>query len=158
MTVALRDLEARMRTDRVPVLCLDARLAVTPSSAFHFLYASLGLPMEAGRISLGTLLPKNEGTEDKTTIIIDHFEDIMHFSDAAAMIRSIARELYALDIPNYRVVVCVCPEDAALKVVEYNGCTKIRWCFLCLTLELNITRPNALLGSCMLWISRIIES
>jgi hypothetical protein len=57
------------------------------------------------------------------------FRDIMHCSDANTMIQSTARELYELNTLVYRVLVCVCPEDNALKVVEYNDCTMIRWCF-----------------------------
>ena len=128
-TVALKDLAARMRIDKVPVKYLDARKdARDSSSACHFLFTSLGLPMSAARIDLGELLPIKEGSEDKTTIIIDHFEDLMHFPDAPMMIRSLARELYAMDDPVYRVLVCVSPEDYAQKVVECNGCNKIRLC------------------------------
>ncbi len=43
------------------------------------------------------LQPPKHGSEDEKTIIIDHFEDLMHFSDAPVMIRSLARELYAMD-------------------------------------------------------------
>ena len=128
-TVALKDLAARMQTDKVPVKYLDARKDARDSpSACHFLFTSLGLPMAAARIDLGELLPIKDGSKDKTTIIIDHFEDLMHFPDAPMMIRSLARELYAMDDPVYRVLVCVSGGDYAQKVVEYNGCNKIRLC------------------------------
>jgi hypothetical protein len=126
-SVALKDLTARMRADTVPVKYLDARKnARDSSSACHFLFTSLGLPMAAARFDLGELLPIKEGSQDRTTIIIDHFEDLMHFPDAPMMIRSLARELYDMDDPVYRVLVCVSAEDYAQKVVEYNGCNKIR--------------------------------
>jgi hypothetical protein len=129
-TVALKDLTARMRSDKVPVKYLDARKnARDSSSACQFLFTSLCLPMAAARIDLGELLPIKDGSEDRTTIIIDHFEDLMHFPDAPMMIRSLARELYAMDDPVYRVLVCVSAEDYAQTVVEYNGCNKIRLCF-----------------------------
>ncbi len=47
-TIALRDIEAQMRIDNVPVLFLDARLAVNLPSASHFLDTSLGLPVDVG--------------------------------------------------------------------------------------------------------------
>ena len=47
-SVALKDLTARMRADKVPVKYLDARKnARNSSSACHFLFTSLGLPMAA---------------------------------------------------------------------------------------------------------------
>ena len=87
---------------------------------------SLLLTKDAAREDLGPLLPISKG-ENKTTIIIDHFEDLMDLFgvETMALAKNWTRETY--DTCSYRVLVCVAPESRALEVLNWNGGVKFRY-------------------------------
>jgi energy-coupling factor transporter ATP-binding protein EcfA2 len=123
---ALKDLTVLLRRNSTYVKYIDGRAASSSSSAGEFIYGSLLLTKDAARVDLGPLLPVSTGM-NKTTIIIDHFEDLMDkFGvDAMAMAKNWARETY--DTRSYRVLVCVAPESRVLEVLNWNGGVKFRY-------------------------------
>lgn len=124
-TTVLKDLTALLRRNDTFVAYVDCRRAKGFSSATEFVYAELGLTKEAAREDLGPLLPISASEENKTTIILDHFEDLMHLYDSEVLVRSWARETYEMPL-HFRVLLCVAPENRVLKVLDWNGGSKIR--------------------------------
>jgi hypothetical protein len=123
---ALKDLTVFLRRNYTYAKYIDGRAASTSSSAGEFIYGSLLLTKDAARVDLGPLLPVSTG-ENKTTIIIDHFEDLMDkFGlESMALAKNWARETY--DTRSYRVLVCVAPESRVLQVFTWNGGVKFRY-------------------------------
>jgi hypothetical protein len=121
----LKDLTLLLKRSGTNVLYIDGGLSAGYTSATEFLYTSLGLTKEAAKQYLGPLLPvSSTAGEVKTTIIIDHFEDLMHFFDVSVLIRSWARQTY--EKTEFRVMICLSSESDVLKVIDWNGGVKIR--------------------------------
>ena len=123
---ALKDLTVHLRRSYTFAKYIDGRSAAASSSAAEFIYGSLLLTKDAAREDLGPLLPISKG-ENKTTIIIDHFEDLMDLFgvETMALAKNWTRETY--DTCSYRVLVCVAPESRALEVLNWNGGVKFRY-------------------------------
>ena len=123
-TTALKDMVRSMQLDGRTAIYLDAarRTEQNYQRFADWLSDHLGIP---SNVQYDDHF-KTRQSGNRTVIVIDHFERLLHFPDTSSEVVNLGRISYESRTDHFRIVLAVSRSKLVLQILDWNGKQKLR--------------------------------